>query len=127
MSGSGADAGKEVEAARSNTVPGRKKRSRKTADIGSPKKSKKKCNLIDEVDSDGVDYFGVERKSVEFQGGEDRHLLLQSGMVESANSIVVLRKKPFWFKECDSWIRGLPARGLKIQPIVVDGKSLAGI
>lgn len=63
---------------------------------------------------------------MEFLGGEERHLHLQSGLAESAKSIVVLRKKSFWVKECDAWIKNLPGRGLKIQLIFVEGKPLVG-
>lgn len=110
-----------------------KRRSRKAGDLGSSKKSKKKqsflnlINLEEEVGGDSQVALGVERESLQFLGGEDRHLVLKSGLADSGKSIVVLRKRPFWVKDCDMWARSLVSRGLRHEPVVVDRRIVSGM
>lgn len=96
------------------------KRGKKTADHGSSKNPK-----TDEVDNK-VPISGVERDGVQFLDGHSHHLLLKSGLADSGNSIVKLRKKPSWILQADTWMRGLVNRGLRSESVIVDKKPLYG-
>lgn len=98
-----------------------KKRGCKIDDVGSSKRPKKTryIDLHQEFKKEARVTLGVVRSS-QFVGGDDRYLIVTFGLVDSANSIVALRQKPFWVRPCDSWVRGLLTRGLRNEPIVVD-------
>lgn len=71
-------------------------------------------------------YSGLVRTRIAFITGENCHIMFESGLAASANSIVTLRKRPSWVKNSDSWLKSLLSRNLQKHPIVSDQKTLGG-
>lgn len=109
-------------------MPAPKKKSRKTAaDLGSSKRGRKRTfiDLIQEVDKNACLSLGIVRDTLQFLDGSNRHLLVRSGLKDSANSLIALRKKPFWVRDCDAWVKNLVSSGMRTAPIVIDKKAVS--